>query len=304
MIERNRTTTGRVPTRRVPGCRASPSRTTAFHRAAGAALLAALLWPLASARALAEPDPEVLEDQAPVLETLGERHRVREGRIGEPEAFDADAALAAGGTVSGKTPLLEALPRWRLDTYGETWIADVGLLLPGTLDRDDDGFFSGFELTLDVDTELSSLDVYAVVELTDSAGFVTLAHDTADFRVHGYSSADRYRVEVELLQGHDAGYRDLRIEVRDARDGQLLDQVSAHEFRNLAALPLESERGGFADDDPYHADGRPVDHGDGAFVAGYAAANGPLGALALLALALWRRRRSRIAHVLARRARA
>ena len=204
--------------------------------------------------------------------------------------------------MPGETPLLKALPRRRSNTsaegwYAETWIADVGLLLPSSLDRDDDGFFAGFELTIDVDTEASFLDVYAVVELTDSAGFVTLSHDTADFRVHGYSSADRYRVEMELLHDHAPGYRDLRIDIRDARDGRLLDRVSAHEFRTLAALPLEAERSGFADDDPHYTDGRPIDHDGSAFVAGYAAASGPLGALSLLALALWRRWRSGTVHV-------
>ena len=188
------------------------------------------------------------------------------------------------GSLAG--PAADAEGTGHANDWGATWLADVGVLLPGDLDRDGDGFFAGFELTLDVDTETSAREVYAVIELTDTRGFVTLRHDSAVFTVHGYSSADRYRLEVELLSDHESGYRDLAVDIRDAYDGRLLDRASPHEFRSLAALPLEAEHDRF-DDDPYHRD--DVHHGENAYVAGYAAAGGPLALLPLLALALWRR---------------
>ena len=293
--------------------RARASRRRARTRTAGrsiAAALAALVSSIAATGALAATDGDAFGALSPPLETLGDTFRIREGRIGDPEALAAEAERAAAGAVSDGNALLDSLPRHAssdpVDGTGatprsgyryETWIADVGVLLPGDLDRDGDGFFAGFELTLDVDTELSVQDVYATIELTDAAGFVTLRHDTAVFAVYGYSSADRYRVEVELLGDHAAGYRDLSIDVRDAHDGRRLDRVSAHDFRSLASLPLEGERDGFLDDGTYHPSGGGY-HGDdvhhgGAYVAGYAGAAGPLGVLATLARALGRRIRYR-----------
>ena len=248
----------------------------------------------------AAPDPsgEPRWAETPLV-TEGDAHRVREGHVAPTSARDADAALAAGGTVVGASKAFEALARRHRanDPHhphyrdGDVWIADVGLLLRG--DRDADGFFGGFELTVDVDTEDGYREVYAVIELSDLDGTVSLRHASGSFSVHGHSVVDEYRIEVELLQNHPAGYRDLRVDIRDARDDRLLDEITPRGFPLLAALPLESEDGRFVDDVPYPDDPPPASGGavgaavghEDAYVAGYAAANGPLGAIALLALA-------------------
>ena len=194
------------------------------------------------------------------LEIVGEGHRVREGYVAGAAELAADAERAATGTVIGASPALDALARRSAERgdaagthraepgaersghrhgYADVWLADVGVLLRG--DRDGDGFFGSFELSIDVDTDDRDREVYAAIELSDGYGGAALRHDTASFAVYGSSSGDEYRVEFELLENHPAGYRDLRIEIRDAYDGWLLDEASAHTFSSLAALPLESE---------------------------------------------------------------
>ena len=254
------------------------------------------------------------------LETHGEDHRVREGLVAAPEQIGADAERAAAGVVVGATPAHAMLRRTLADPLAPsstgarevaetrsreqaTWIADLDVLLRDDTDRD--GFYTTLELSIDVDTDGVERDVYAVIELTESGGGLTLRHTSATFTVRGYATSDIYRLEIELLDEHVADYRDAHVEIRDAWRGDLLDQASPWSFATLSALPLESERGtGYVhDDDPYAADRHGVSfvfgggssygsstqvRENGAVVAGYAGAAGPLGALALLAALAFR----------------
>ena len=287
-----------------------------FRPAARAAALA-LALPLAAPAAAAWTE-------AP-FETLGDDHRVREGHASPLEERAADAERAAGGALVGATPAHDALravdpvpsgplpgvarnaaregthPPFARPYREETWVADLGVLL--RRDDDGDGFFGAVDLSIDVDTTALEREVYLVVDLREPDGFLTLSHVTRSFTVRGNATSDAYRLEIELLDNHVAAYRDALIEVRDAWDDTLLDTVSSHGFASLAALPLEAERRYGPVDDARH----PTEqsdyalgvllsgssshdrhgHGD-AYVAGYAGAGGPLGALVLLALTLGR----------------
>ena len=280
---------------------------------AAALALASLALPFAT--------PVAAWTNAP-FETLGDDHRVREGHASAPEERAADAERAARGELVGKMPAHDALrgtdpipgtarnaargdahPPFAGPYREETWVADLGVLL--RRDDDGDGFFGAVDLSIDVDTTALEREVYLVVDLREPDGYLTLSHVTRAFTVRGNATSDTYRLEIELLDNHVAAYRDALIEVRDAWDDTLLDTVSSHGFASLAALPLEAERRyGPVDDDGRH----PTEqsdyalgvlltgssshdrHGDGdAYVAGYAGAGGPLGALVLLALTLARR---------------
>lgn len=266
------------------------------------------------------------------FETRADSYRVREGHFADADDRTRDAEVAAAGRVVGATPAFDAAVQTFLtaralpdgshdplqtrsndhgqydDTwYGDTWIADLGTLLRG--DRDGDGFFGAVEFTIDADSDAVSQDVYAVIELIDADNILTVRHETATFTLYGRASSDAYRIEIELLQNHAAGWRDGRVELRDAFDGSLLDEVTAYTHATLAALPLESEADDFPRDDDWDdsdvdthhpggyaggftltgsAHGESVVHGEDTYVAGYAAASTPLSLLALFGLALGR----------------
>jgi len=261
------------------------------------------------------------------FETLGDGHRVREGHTADPADIAADAERAAAGVVIGRTAAHDALLRTRpspdtsrpddrragesrtADPYfatrldDDTWIADVGVAL--YRDTDGDGFYGAVDLSIDVDTSGAERAVYAIIELMEPDGTLTLSHVTRTFTIRGNATSDEYRIEIELLENHPAAYRDVRIDVRDAWSDVRLDGISAFDFASLRSLPLESERAfGPVDDGVRHPPGRS-DHALGVlltgsssgrhdgygngYVAGYAGAGGPLGVLALLVVAIGRR---------------
>jgi len=132
---------------------------------------------------------------------LGDKHRVTEQRTGTDEEIAASVELA----------LQEPSVQYRHDLlYDETWVADVGTLL--TRDLDNDGYYTGFSLSIDVDTHRANQTIYLFIETRDSDGNVSPLHRTADF-----------------------------IDVHDAWDDRVLDTVRSNQFSNLSRLPLESE---------------------------------------------------------------
>lgn len=134
----------------------------------------------------------------------------------------------------------------------KAWITNIGALLYS--DADADGYFSGLSLSIDADTQLSSYEVYATIDLVNerlaSGHFDTSdtgelsserLHTTQRFDLYGDSASDEYRIDIELAQNYAPGTYDLSIALIDAHDDQILDQVGAQDFRNLRSLSLESE---------------------------------------------------------------
>lgn len=123
------------------------------------------------------------------------------------------------------------------------WLNDIGTLLYS--DIDGDGYFSGLSLSIDADSDYSSFDVYAVINISSafdgSAGFLTeQLHTTLPFTVYGRSATDEYRVDIDLVRNYNPDIYDLQVLLVDAHDDRVLDAVDAFDLRNLSSLPLES----------------------------------------------------------------
>ena len=131
----------------------------------------------------------------------------------------------------------------------DAWITDIGTLLYG--DRDRDGYFTWFGLTIDADTWLSVSEVYVSIDIQRSFAPRERLHTSNVFSLYGRSLSDDYRIDIDLVQNYPAGNYDLTVNLHDAYDGHLLDTVSADEFTNLSGLPLESEE--------YDSDRHPVE---------------------------------------------
>jgi len=145
----------------------------------------------------------------------------------------------------------------------EIWVADVGTLLFS--DTDDDGYFSGFSLSLDVDVEWDTAEVFAKIYLQPDNADSSLLHTTNVFTIYERAATDRYRVEVELLDNYPAGNYDLIVDVVNASTGRVADSVSYATHLNLDDLPLESAD--YQPAEPIHHEPveptEPHPHGDG-----------------------------------------
>ena len=169
------------------------------------------------------------------------------------------------------------------------WITGIGTLLYH--DSDNDGYHSGFSLTVDADTSRNITDVYVSIDLQGYYGRRERLHTSRIFSLYGRTLTDEYQIDIDLLQQYPADEYDLTIELHDAYDSRVLDRVGASDFSNLSALPLESE------DLDYIHDPRPVQSSylpvnDDIYVEEYAGTTGFLTTLCL-SLALWSRRKRR-----------
>ena len=169
------------------------------------------------------------------------------------------------------------------------WITGIGTLLYN--DSDHDGYHSGFSLTIDADTSMNIMDVYLSVDLQSYSGVQERLHTSNNFSLYGRTLTDEYQIDIDLLQNYPTDEYDLTIELHDTYDHRVLDRVSAGDFSNLSALPLESE------DLDYVYNPGPVPHSyppanDDYYVENYAGSTGLLTTLCL-SLSLWVRRKKR-----------
>lgn len=120
----------------------------------------------------------------------------------------------------------------------QVWISDIGALLVD--DIDNDSYFSGFSLTIDVDSEYGDTDVYAKIYVQSDTQPLMLLHKTSRFSVYGSTRGDEYRIDTELRNNFASDTYNLVIDIHDAWSDDLLDTANSRGFSNLRNLPLES----------------------------------------------------------------
>lgn len=175
------------------------------------------------------------------------QYRSKEGHTHTADRLGADIAPALG--IDTFNNLLKSTPddgnhlTIGTDHFlwfgGNIWITDIGTLLYS--DDDQDGYFSGFSLTIDADTEYSQADVYATIDVQRSQGERERLHTTDSFSIYGNSLTDEYRIDIELVRNYPIGDYDLFVNLIDANDHEVVDSVGAYDISNLYRLPLESE---------------------------------------------------------------
>jgi len=222
--------------------------------------------------------------------------RSSEGASYSPEQIAIDITSApqpypATALRNISSPLTDGHhPDWLISDGA--WITDIGTRL--YRDGDQDGYFAGFSLTIDADTDYDFSEVHAIIDIRRPLGQREFLHETSSFSLYGYSFTDEYRVEIDLVQNYPAGEFDLFIDLVDSSSLRVLDSVSAKEFSNLSALPLESED---FDTQPHLQIGPPhqitspqlLPQNDDVRVVEYAGSSGFILLFALSALGILRR---------------
>ena len=204
-----------------------------FALLAGASLLVAISATSAAADV----------DAGEAVRTTVTRHFQGDGRenaVAIKESRDEHAEGATTGTrssksMSGGTPQKSSLMASAANTDFWFYLADVELYA----DDDRDGYFSGIDLLIDVDTYFSVADIYAVAYLSFEGGPWEEYAVTEEFTIFGSSGTDDYVVVTDLVSGYPRGDYDLLIEVFDARDDTFLAFIGPDESSELALLPLE-----------------------------------------------------------------
>ena len=125
-----------------------------------------------------------------------------------------------------------------LNGYAQIWVADIETRLFD--DADNDGYYAGLSISMDIDVEFDQADVFAEIYLHPQGSQPRLLHVTNVFRIYEQASQDRYQVDVGLYENTPAGGYNLLIDVVNAYSGELVDTVSNRTHSNLENLPLES----------------------------------------------------------------
>lgn len=204
-----------------------------FALLAGACLLVAISATSAAAEV----------DAGEAVRTTITRHFQGDGRenaVAIKETRDEHAEGTATGTrssklTSGTMPKKSSLMAATANTDFWFYLADVELYA----DDDRDGYFSGIDLLIDVDTYFSVAEIYAVAYLSFEGGPWEEYAVTENFTIFGSSGTDDYVIVTDLVAGYPRGDYDLLVEVFDARDDTFLAFIGPDESSELALLPLE-----------------------------------------------------------------
>lgn len=138
--------------------------------------------------------------------------------------------------LANKTP---TTPDRQIAEYNPVlWIFDVALDLHS--DYDHDGHYSTFNLTLDLDTNLSASTVYAALYLATDGGPWNEYAVTSNFTVRGRGSEDTFSLQAELDSGYPRGYYNHHIEIYDAYSHELIGSYGPADSHQFHGLPMES----------------------------------------------------------------
>lgn len=190
--------------------------------------------------------------------------------------------------ISSSAELKNVLPNQRTRETASLntnfWVYGVTIGL-GT-DFDQDGHFSTFNISFDVDTYFNSSSVYAVLYLSNAGGAWTEYAVTGNFTVSGSGPSDRYTLDANLDSGYPSGYYEHYVEIYDAHTHELVSTYGPEDSYSLQELPFESSH---HDNDDYYYGGGSVDTSVSLSFSG----TGPVGlpSLAVLLLVMLARRK-------------
>lgn len=144
-----------------------------------------------------------------------------------------DASQVAANTDAMTAPAAITTTQ---DFSSSVWFDSIDLKLRH--DLDDDGFYSQLYVRFDAHTQYAEQPVYAVYRLDDGYQYRTI-HTSSIFSLYGASRSDWFAIEADMTS-IPRDYYMLQIQLRDARSGALLAEISGYSAAALDDLPLES----------------------------------------------------------------
>lgn len=106
-------------------------------------------------------------------------------------------------------------------------------------DMDNDGYYHGFSLDIDIDNNYGTSDVYANVYMSRDRANWSLFHVSENFSVNEDDTSDRVHWEFDLQTGYSPDLYYIRVEVIDLHSQMTLLTMEPESHSALYALPLE-----------------------------------------------------------------
>ncbi len=106
-------------------------------------------------------------------------------------------------------------------------------------DLDQDGYYQNLSLTMDLDTQFVSQDVFVDILLFNSVGEVELSYSSDIFNLNGDSELDAQTFDFQFFESFPTDYYQIQIEVYDAYNLELRAVANETNMVALLDLPLE-----------------------------------------------------------------
>ncbi len=110
------------------------------------------------------------------------------------------------------------------------------------LDEDNDDYYQKINLSFDLDTRFSAIDVYVKIWQTDSDGYRELITSTRSFTLLGNSGHDTQQIDILFDEHLASDYYQLTMAIYDSLDDQLLNTYQQYNTHQLADITLEGHK--------------------------------------------------------------
>ncbi len=133
----------------------------------------------------------------------------------------------------------ERLPSVEQAYQSTAWFHTLDLTLRHDLNNN--GFYSQLRVRFDANSQYSSQPVYAVYSLINSIGQERIIHTSSIFTLYKDSNNDWFSIETDLQQ-FSRDYYKLKIQLRDAKTGYVLAEMSGYDNQTMDRLALEDQQ--------------------------------------------------------------
>ncbi len=147
------------------------------------------------------------------------------------ESSKLDIRLRGSSVQSNKD-----IPQASTSAFGFE-IFDASVYLVG--DRDGDGYYSDFDIEMDVDIDTGSANVYAEVYFLNDNGDWQWLSTTDVFSITGNLATDSFTTAITLVDGFPANYYDLLIDVYEDGFAGIVATFEPLDDADLGLIPLE-----------------------------------------------------------------
>ena len=116
-------------------------------------------------------------------------------------------------------------------------VFDASVFLIG--DQDNDGFYSDFDIEMDVDIDSGTANVFAEIYFLNSNGDWQFLSSTAVFSITDNLASDSFTTAITLVDGFPDNYYDLLIDIYEEGIPGIVATIEASDDADLALVPLE-----------------------------------------------------------------
>ncbi|NRA60387.1 MAG: hypothetical protein HRU25_05645 [Psychrobium sp.] len=124
--------------------------------------------------------------------------------------------------------------------HHDVWLDSISV--EQFLDEDNDDYYQQINVSFDLDTRFTAIDVYVKIWQTDSYGYRDLITTTRTFTLQGNSGQDTQQIDILFNEHLASDYYQLTMSIYDSLDDQLLNTYQQYNTHQLADIALEGHQ--------------------------------------------------------------